>query len=76
MNPDPYKGPWGGSNCRDSPVQTDRPCSCGVSQCHACDMYIAQLEDVLKHNTPKKIAGFFAESIQVKRNVHLTNKIY
>lgn len=22
MNPDPYHGLWGGSNCRDSPVQT------------------------------------------------------
>ena len=21
MNPDPYRGPWGGSHCRDSPVQ-------------------------------------------------------
>lgn len=66
MNPDPYKGLWGGSNCRDSPVQADRSCSCGVGQCYACDMYIAQLEEVLQHSTPKKVAAFIAESIQVK----------
>lgn len=64
INPDPYKGPWGGSNCRDSPIQTERPCSCGVNECHACDMYVSQLEDLLKYSTPQKIAGFFAESIQ------------
>ena len=23
MNPDPYRGPWGGKACRDSPVQVD-----------------------------------------------------
>ncbi|XP_055927910.1 alanine--glyoxylate aminotransferase 2, mitochondrial-like [Argiope bruennichi] len=64
MNPDPYRGLWGGSNCRDSPVQADRKCSCGVNQCVACDMYIGQLEELLSHSLPKKIAGFFAESIQ------------
>ena len=32
----------------------------------ACDQYIDQLEDVLKHCTPKAgMAGFIAESIQV-----------
>lgn len=64
MNPDPYKGLWGGSNCRDSPIQPDRSCSCGVGQCIACDMYIAQLEEVLQYSTPKKVAAFIAESIQ------------
>lgn len=64
MNPDPYKGLWGGSSCRDSPVQPDRKCSCGVNQCKACDMYIAQLDELLTCSLPKKIAGFFAESIQ------------
>ena len=28
MNPDPYRGPWGGGHCRDSPVQTERSCGC------------------------------------------------
>lgn len=28
MLPDVFRGPWGGSNCRDSPVQTVRKCSC------------------------------------------------
>jgi len=26
MNPDPYKGIFGGKNCRDSPVQVLRNC--------------------------------------------------
>ena len=61
MNPDVYRGPWGGQACRDSPVQTDRPCSCAAGQCHAEDMYIEQFNDVLRHSCPKSgVAGFFA----------------
>ncbi len=65
-NPDVYRGPWGGKNCRDSISQTDRLCSCGPNECQACDSYVAQVEDVLLHSTPKggKVAAFFAESIQ------------
>ena len=33
----------------------------------ASDMYADQLEDVLKHSTGKKVAGFFSEVIQVGR---------
>ncbi|XP_022110098.1 alanine--glyoxylate aminotransferase 2, mitochondrial-like [Acanthaster planci] len=64
INPDPFRGPWGGKNCRDSPVQTIRQCDCAAGQCHAKDMYIDQLKDLLRYETPKKIAGMFAESIQ------------
>jgi len=65
MNPDVYRGPWGGANCRDSPIQTDRPCDCSPGSCMACDMYIDQLNDVLLHSTPKAgVAGFVAEAIQ------------
>jgi len=65
MNPDVYRGPWGGKACRDSPIQTDRACSCSPGACQACDKYVDQLDDVLKHCTPKGgIAGFFAEAIQ------------
>lgn len=64
-NPDPYRGPWGGNKCRDSPVQTTRDCDCAPGQCSACDMYIDQLEDVLRYSVPKgKVGGFFAEPIQ------------
>uniref|UniRef100_A0A6Q2YX81 Alanine--glyoxylate aminotransferase 2, mitochondrial n=1 Tax=Esox lucius TaxID=8010 RepID=A0A6Q2YX81_ESOLU len=28
MCPDVFAGPWGGSHCRDSPIQTIRNCSC------------------------------------------------
>ena len=66
VNPDPYRGPWGGKNCRDSPIQTQRDCDCGPNECKACDNYIEQVDDVLNHSMPKggKIAAFFAESIQ------------
>lgn len=66
MNADPYRGPWGGKNCRDSPIQTTRDCSCEPGQCEACDNYVNQVQDVLQFQAPKggKVAAFFAESIQ------------
>ncbi|XP_060566435.1 alanine--glyoxylate aminotransferase 2, mitochondrial-like [Ruditapes philippinarum] len=65
MNPDPFRGPWGGKNCRDSPAQTIRDCDCAAGECKAGDMYLDQLEDVLRFSMPKgKIGAFFAESIQ------------
>ncbi|GAB6021674.1 Alanine--glyoxylate aminotransferase 2, mitochondrial, variant 2 [Chamberlinius hualienensis] len=65
MNPDPYRGLFGGKNCRDSPVQANRDCDCSPGQCKACDGYIDQLDEVLKYSVPKSgVAGFFAESIQ------------
>ncbi len=68
MNPDVYKGLWGGSNCRDSVVQADRKCNCTCSanSCGAADKYIKQLEEVFTYSLPqKKVAGMFIESIQV-----------
>ncbi|XP_065827408.1 alanine--glyoxylate aminotransferase 2, mitochondrial-like [Oscarella lobularis] len=65
MNADVYRGPWGGSNCREESSQVvDRTCDCSPGECKASDMYAGQLEDVLKHCTPKKIAGFIVEYIQ------------
>ncbi|KAK2170495.1 hypothetical protein NP493_1149g00072 [Ridgeia piscesae] len=65
INPDVYRGPWGGAHCRDSPVQTERTCACAAGECQACDGYVDQLQDVLRHSHPQTgIAGFFAESIQ------------
>lgn len=66
MNPDVYRGVWGGKHCRDSPIQSDRDCSCKPNECQACDNYVDQVRDVLVHSAPKggKIAAFFAESIQ------------
>ncbi|XP_075734737.1 alanine--glyoxylate aminotransferase 2, mitochondrial isoform X2 [Rhipicephalus microplus] len=64
MNPDPYRGVWGGSKCRDSPVQADRTCSCGT-ECQAASHYADQLNEVLQQCvSKKKVAAFFAESIQ------------
>ncbi|XP_071959677.1 alanine--glyoxylate aminotransferase 2, mitochondrial-like [Antedon mediterranea] len=64
VNADPFRGPWGGKNCRDSPVQTIRSCDCVAGQCLAKDMYVDQVNDLLQHCTPKKIAAVIAESIQ------------
>jgi alanine-glyoxylate transaminase/(R)-3-amino-2-methylpropionate-pyruvate transaminase len=65
MNPDVYKGPWGGAHCRDSPVQTTRSCSCSSSDCQAKAKYIDQLKDIFKYSVkPGNLAAFFAESIQ------------
>ncbi|XP_053159716.1 alanine--glyoxylate aminotransferase 2, mitochondrial isoform X2 [Hemicordylus capensis] len=66
MLPDVFNGLWGGSHCRDSPVQTVRQCSCSPGSCHAKDQYIEQLKDTLKTCVPKTIAGFIAEPIQVQ----------
>lgn len=64
MNPDPYRGVWGGSKCRDSPVQADRSCACGP-ECEAALRYADQLSEVLQQCVSKKrLAAFFAESIQ------------
>ncbi|XP_032061931.1 alanine--glyoxylate aminotransferase 2, mitochondrial isoform X2 [Aythya fuligula] len=66
MLPDVFRGPWGGSNCRDSPVQTVRKCSCSEGVCHANDQYIEQFKDTLNTCVPKTIAGFISEPIQVQ----------
>ncbi|XP_036984948.2 alanine--glyoxylate aminotransferase 2, mitochondrial isoform X1 [Artibeus jamaicensis] len=64
MCPDVFRGPWGGSHCRDSPVQTIRKCSCAPDYCQAKDQYIEQFKDTLNTCVAKSIAGFFAEPIQ------------
>ncbi|XP_013113491.2 alanine--glyoxylate aminotransferase 2, mitochondrial isoform X2 [Stomoxys calcitrans] len=66
MNPDPYLGIWGGSKCRDSPVQTDRTCDCNSETgCKAADLYYNELEQTFKYSLPRgRVAAMFAESIQ------------
>uniref|UniRef100_A0A7N8XUT2 Alanine--glyoxylate aminotransferase 2, mitochondrial n=1 Tax=Mastacembelus armatus TaxID=205130 RepID=A0A7N8XUT2_9TELE len=49
MCPDVFRGLWGGSHCRDSPVQTIRECSCAQgTQTHAsiviCFLYIYTIQ--------------------------------
>ncbi|KAG5879926.1 hypothetical protein JTB14_009300 [Gonioctena quinquepunctata] len=64
LNPDVYTGIWGGNKCRDSPVQTDRPCSC-EGECEAGLKYVEQFETELDLDIPRNgIAAFWAESIQ------------
>ncbi|KAG7210293.1 hypothetical protein KM043_011837 [Ampulex compressa] len=66
MNPDVYKGPWGGSKCRDSPVQVvGRECGCKDGECMASEKYFQQLQDIVRYTIPHTdIAAFIAESIQ------------
>ncbi|XP_026877374.2 alanine--glyoxylate aminotransferase 2, mitochondrial isoform X2 [Electrophorus electricus] len=64
MCPDVFRGPWGGSHCRDSPVQTTRECNCSPGQCLANNKYIDQLKEVFATCVPHQIAGLFAEPIQ------------
>uniref|UniRef100_A0AAQ5ZP98 Alanine--glyoxylate aminotransferase 2, mitochondrial n=1 Tax=Amphiprion ocellaris TaxID=80972 RepID=A0AAQ5ZP98_AMPOC len=74
MCPDVFRGPWGGSHCRDSPIQTIRQCSClypnclslfyPTGQCTANEQYIGQLKETLATSVPSRIAAFFGEPIQ------------
>ncbi|KAJ8286635.1 hypothetical protein GJAV_G00041390 [Gymnothorax javanicus] len=64
MCPDVFRGPWGGSHCRDSPIQTIRDCSCSPGCCQANDMYIGQLKELFATCVPSRIAAFFGEPIQ------------
>ncbi|XP_074138799.1 alanine--glyoxylate aminotransferase 2, mitochondrial [Sminthopsis crassicaudata] len=64
MCPDVFRGPWGGSQCRDSLVQTIRKCNCTPGCCKAKDQYIEEFKTTLHTVVAKEIAGFFAEPIQ------------
>ncbi|XP_022910173.2 alanine--glyoxylate aminotransferase 2, mitochondrial [Onthophagus taurus] len=65
MNPDVYTGLWGGSHCRDSPVQTKRTCDCSPNECKAGDNYLQQLSQFFTYNLASgHVAAMFAESIQ------------
>ncbi|TRY98640.1 hypothetical protein DNTS_005887 [Danionella cerebrum] len=64
MCPDVFRGLWGGSHCRDSPVQTIRECSCSSGHCQANDMYLNELKEVFDTTVPNQIAAFFGEPIQ------------
>ena len=65
MNADVYNGEWGGSHCRDSPVQTDRNCDCGPDECMAKVKYSEQFDRTLQYQIGKgRLAGFWAEPIQ------------
>uniref|UniRef100_A0AAX7UA79 Alanine--glyoxylate aminotransferase 2, mitochondrial n=1 Tax=Astatotilapia calliptera TaxID=8154 RepID=A0AAX7UA79_ASTCA len=66
MCPDVFRGPWGGSHCRDSPVQTIRECTCAQGHCMANEQYIAQLKETFATSVPNRIAAFFGEPIQVQ----------
>lgn len=47
-------------------MQPDRDCSCEVDHCAAADLYADDIRDMIDAFPKGKVAGFFAESIQVK----------
>ena len=50
-------------------MQTQRTCKCQEGFCQASEAYLGQLDEHFKYSLPKggKVAGFFAESIQVQK---------
>jgi len=66
MSPDPYRGLWGGSHCRDGTVcQPLRDCDCGPETCDAAGMYADQYRDHLLTTCPggKGLAAFIGEGM-------------
>jgi len=67
MNPDVYRGLWGGPQHRDCPVRPAGVQAASEEECMAVsDLYLEQMEEVVRYSLPKgnSVAGFFAESIQ------------
>ena len=69
MNPDPYRGLFGGKFCRDSPVQVSRDCSCQPGNCMAAGAYMEQFEEVVKYSLPKGFLMLFLSVI--RQNVYI-----
>ena len=67
MNPDMYRGLWGGPGYRDCPVLPSGVARASDEDCSKVeDLYLDQLEELVRYSLPKgkSVAGFFAESIQ------------
>jgi len=67
MNPDMYRGLWGGPGFRDCPVMPKGVTRATDEECKIVeDKYLDQLEEIVRYSLPKgkSVAGFFAESIQ------------
>lgn len=63
--PDPYRGRFGGSLCRDTVATSSRTCNCkSKSECTASQEYVNDLKTVLDTTIPSKVAGMIIESIQ------------
>lgn len=68
MCPDVFRGPWGGSHCRDSPVQTIRDCSCAqgttthASHMHGSPAVLFTLSKPLFHPENTSLCQFVAEA--------------
>lgn len=65
INPDVYRGIWGGSNCRNSPIKTGgNPCTCNENICQAGENYLNAFKTELLSECRTNLAGMFVESIQ------------
>lgn len=77
MQPDVFRGIWGGQRCRYSPVQTTRYCDCKVNQCEASNKFYEQLVNVFQYSIPiSGSAAIIAESIQGVSGVKEFPKYY
>lgn len=66
INPDVYRGRWGGAYCRDSCVQTTRPCDCPPdgSACSAETEYLRELDEMFAYSMGARCAAMFVEPMQ------------
>lgn len=66
MCPDVFRGPWGGSHCRDSPVQTIRECSCtqGTKTC----AHVALCTNATRNYS---VMDFFLSCLQVAQHLQM-----
>jgi 4-aminobutyrate aminotransferase-like enzyme len=83
MNPDPYKGIFGGKNCRDSPVQTQRNCESGFpgnSTTRIAIFFYVQCtkmgENKPNHQMVIKILQMVIKYTKWQENIPNGNKIY
>ena len=64
MQVDPYRGHFGGSNCRDSLSQViNRRCNCQSGYCEASDKYVQEVQETINYMTSGNVAGFINEGI-------------
>ena len=73
MNPDPYKGLFGGKHCRDSPIQVTRNCDCQEGTCNAVGDYMNQYEEVVKYSLPKGMLEYLYYSLQHRKSTPYIN---
>lgn len=73
LNPDPFRGRWGGKNCRDSIAQTMRKCDCSLNECAATENYYQDLEEVFRYSIP--VGRYHSNRLQLSESILKNVKI-